>query len=102
MIELKTPLEIIDELTIIIEKERLRQNIKQKELAKKAGVKYGTYRTFLNQKKISFENLILIMISLKMFENINGLLHEKKFNSISEIKELQKPNQKQRVVDEKR
>ncbi|MEN5387715.1 helix-turn-helix domain-containing protein [Aliarcobacter skirrowii] len=90
MLELATPLEIIEKTVILVETQRKIQNLQQKELSKKADIPFPTYKQFLYQKKISFENLIKLFIALNMFENLKGLLKEKEFKTLDEIKNQDK------------
>ncbi len=86
MIELSTPKELIANLIEIIERERRSQAIQQKELAEKASIPFPTYKEFIYNKKISLENLFKLLFALRLFENISGLLHEKEYQSIQDIK----------------
>jgi predicted transcriptional regulator len=86
MIELYTPYEIIEQAVVVIETERKIQKLQQKELAQKADVPFPTYKQFIYQKKISFENLIKLFIALRMFDNLNGILKAKENKTLNEIK----------------
>ena len=86
MIELYTPLEIIEKAVQIIETERKVQKLQQKELALKANVPLPTYKQFIYSCKISFENIIKLFIALRLFDNLNGLLKNKEYKTINEIK----------------
>ena len=90
MIELYTPLEIIEKAVQIIETERKVQKLQQKELALKANVTLPTYKQFIYFYKISFENLIKLFIALKLFDNLNGLLKNKEYKTLNEIKQKDK------------
>ena len=90
MIELYTPLEIIEKAVQIIETERKVQKLQQKELALKANVPLPTYKQFIYSHKISFENLIKLFIALKLFDNLNGLLKNKEYKTLNEIKQKDK------------
>ncbi len=90
MIELYTPLEIIEKAVQIIETERKVQKLQQKELALKANVALPTYKQFIYFYKISFENLIKLFIALKLFDNLNGLLKNKEYKTLNEIKQKDK------------
>lgn len=90
MLELATPLEIIEKTVVLVENQRKIQNLQQKELSQKADIPFPTYKQFLYQKKISFENLIKLFIALNMFENLKGLLKEKEFKTLDEIKKEDK------------
>ncbi len=87
MIELYTPFEIIEKAAVeLIEKERKIQHLQQKELSLKADMPFHTYKQFIYQKKISFENLIKLFIALRMFNNLNNLLKAKEYQTLDEIK----------------
>lgn len=58
--------ELMEKIVKRIEKERLRQNITQEELARKAGISPATYRNFVYKKKISLENFIKVLKKLRM------------------------------------
>jgi predicted transcriptional regulator len=86
MIELSTPLEIIQKAVNLIENERKIQKLQQKELAQKADIPLPTYKQFIYSHKISFENLIKLFMALRLFDNLNGLLKIKEYKSLDEIK----------------
>ena len=90
MHELNTPKEIIQKIALLCEKERKIQNLQQKELSQKASVPLPTYKDFLYKNKISLEALIKILVALRLFENIDGLLKEKENLTLNEIKNNQK------------
>jgi predicted transcriptional regulator len=86
MIELYTPYEIIEQAVVVIETERKIQHLQQKELAQKADLPFPTYKQFIYQKKISFENLIKLFIALRMFDNLKGVLKRNEHKTLDEIK----------------
>jgi hypothetical protein len=86
MIELSTPIEIIQQLSLIIEDERKMQKLQQKELSIKADVPLPTYKDFIYKQKISFESLLKLLIALRLFDNITGLLKKREIVSLSELK----------------
>ena len=90
MIELCTPLEVIEKAAKLIEKMRKMQRLQQKELAKKADMPLPTYKQFIYHNKISFENIIKLFMALRMFENLNALLKEKEVQTLDEIKNQDK------------
>ena len=63
---LYTPKELMEKIVNRVEKERLRQNITQEELSKRAGVPIATYRNFVYRKQISLINFIKILKRLRM------------------------------------
>ena len=90
MIELYTPLEIIEKAVQIIETERKVQKLQQKELALKANVPLPTYKQFISSYTISLENIIKLFIALRLFDNLNGLLKNKEYKTLNEIKQKDK------------
>ena len=86
MIELLTPIEIIQKAVILIENERKMQKLQQKELAQKADIPLPTYKQFIYSHKISFENLIKLFIALRLFDNLNSFLKTKEHQTLDEIK----------------
>jgi len=86
MIELSTPLEIIQKTVELIENERKVQKLQQKELALKADIPLPTYKQFIYLHKISFENLIKLFIALRLFDNLNSLLKNKQHQTLDDIK----------------
>ncbi len=97
MIELMTPFDIMSKFVEVIEKERIRQNIRQSDLYKKAGISSSAYANFLKNKNTSFENIIKLLSALNMSSNIEGLLISQKYTSINEIRLEQKKTSKKRV-----
>lgn len=90
MIELYTPHEVIEKTAMLIETERKRQKLQQKELAFKADIPLPTYKQFIYKKKVSFENIIKLLMVLKMFDNLGGLLKEKEYKTLDDIKNQDK------------
>ena len=86
MLEMSTPLEIIHQTSIVIENERKRQRLQQKELALKAGIPLPTYKQFIYHQKISFEGLIKLFIALRLFTNLHSLLEQKETQTLEDIK----------------
>ena len=86
MYALSTPKELIVKLSTLIEKERRAQAMKQNELASRAGIPLPTYKQFLYQDKISLENLFKLLFALKLHDNIAGLLQEKEYSTLDDLK----------------
>lgn len=97
MIEYKTPYEIISDFVDLIEKERIRQDLRQQDLYKASGMSSTAYANFLKKKTTSFENVIKLMYALNMTANIEGLLRSEKYTSIDEIRQVKKKTVKKRV-----
>jgi len=97
MIELMSPFELMSEFVKIIEKERIRQELRQSDLYRAAGISSSAYANFMKDKNTSFENVVKLLFALNMTSNIEGLLTSQKFTSIQEIKQEQKKKTKFRV-----
>jgi transcriptional regulator with XRE-family HTH domain len=90
MVEFLTPIEMIEKMVLVIEDQRLLQNLQQKELAKKSGIALPTYKDFIYKKRISFENLLKLLIALNLFDKIESLLKKDELKTLSEIKDEKK------------
>ncbi len=90
MIELNTSKEILIMLSKKIEKERIKQNISQKDLALKVGISYGTYRNFLDIQTISLINFIAIFHTLGLYSEINAMVKNDNTKTITQLKEIKK------------
>ena len=86
MYTFNTPKELITKLSILIEKERRAQAMKQNELATRSGIPLPTYKQFIYQQKISLENVFKLLFALKLHDNIAGLLQEKEHSTLDELK----------------
>jgi transcriptional regulator with XRE-family HTH domain len=86
MVELNTTSEIITLLVNKIEKRRKNQKITQKNLAKKAGVSYGSYRELIDNNSISLASFISILHVLGLFRELNDLLKDNEVKSIAQMK----------------
>ena len=92
-IELKTPFEIIEELSLTIENTRKRKKIRQKDLCEKSGVSLSTYQKFLYDKTINITSLIKIMYFLNMMSNLESFIKYEEILTIDDIREKQKKKQ---------
>lgn len=95
MIELNTPKEIIELIAKKIENSRIKKELTQKELARRAGITYGSYRNLIDIQKISLLNFIAILHSLGLLFELENLTTIKKPHSIEEMKN--KKEMKKRV-----
>lgn len=101
MVEYQTPYEIMSDFVNLIEKERIRQNLRQQDLYKASGMSSTAYANFLKNKTTSFENVIKLLYTLNMIANIEGLLKSERYTSINEIRQVQKKSVKKRVRKDK-
>jgi len=86
MVELSTSSEIITLLINKIEKRRKSQKLTQKNLAKKAGVSYGSYRELIDNNSISLTSFISILHVLGLFKELNDLVKDNEVKSIAQMK----------------
>ena len=87
MLEFNTPVEVIKMLIQKIEQVRIQKKMTQKEFASKAGIAYGTYRSFLDLNNISLHNFIAIYQVLGFYDELNTLVKINKTKTIKEMKE---------------
>ena len=66
MIEFMTPYEVMEKLVENIEKQRIRKNMTQADLYKKAGLSASCYGKFIKNKNTSFENVLKLLFALDM------------------------------------
>ncbi len=98
MIELNTSKEILILLSNKIEKERISQNISQKDLAAKSGISYGTYRNFIDIQTISLINFISIFHTLGLYSEINSMVKIDDIKTIAQLKDTQSTKKRVRGV----
>ncbi len=85
---LYTTPELMEKIVKRIEKERLRQNITQEELARRAGISPATYRNFVYKKKISLENFIKIMQRLRIEDALRLIVDTPREIEMAEVFEM--------------
>lgn len=102
MIELQTPFEILDTLAQNIEKQRIKNKLKQTELCMNAEVPLSTYQNFIYEKKINIMNLIKIMYTLRMWDNLEALTKYEEVTSIQEMKRIHKKRSLPKRVKDKK
>jgi transcriptional regulator with XRE-family HTH domain len=86
MIEFYTPFEVMEKFVDMIEKERIRKNMTQKELYSAAGMSASAYRSFMDTKNTKFENSINLLFVLDLTSKIEELIKVEEFASLDEIK----------------
>jgi len=93
MVELYTPSEIIESLTINIEKSRKQMKLRQIDLCELADVPLATYQSFIYKKNINLVSLMKIMYSLNMWDNLEGLVAFEEIKTVKDIKLAKKQKQ---------
>ena len=86
MIELRTPFEIIEELTKTIENTRKRKKLRQQDLCDLANLSIATYQKFIYQKKISLISLVQVLYALDMMSNLEGLIYYDEIQTLDDIR----------------
>ncbi len=86
----KKPFQYLQDIKELIENERIGQDLKQSELAKKAGVNYRTYTNFIATNNISLDRLVALLIALKMTDKLDALIIKNDFTSIEQLKKIDK------------
>lgn len=88
----KKPQQYLQHIKELIESERVTQDLKQSELAIKAGISYGTYTKFVSTNNISLDRLVLLLIALKMTDKLDVLVKKNEFTSIEQLRTLDEDN----------
>lgn len=86
IIELMTSGEIYSSISSVIEQERIRQNLRQCDIAKRSGIGLRTYQNFIAGGDITVTKLVKIMYALRMFDNLRGLIMEHEYESLDDIR----------------
>ena len=86
MIEFFTTLEVMEKFVAMIEKERIRKNMTQKDLYKASGVSASAYRAFMDTKNTKFENIINLLFVLDLTSKLEMLIKVEEFTSLDEIR----------------
>jgi len=97
MIEFMTSYDIMEEFVEMIEKERIRKNMTQKDLYIAAGMSATAYRSFMDTKNTKFENIINILLVLDLSSKVQELIKVQEFTSLDEIRNKQNKKVKKRV-----
>ena len=97
MIEFMTSYDIMEKFVEMIEKERIRKNMTQKDLYIAAGMSATAYRSFMDTKNTKFENIINILLVLDLSSKVQELIKVQEFTSLDEIRNKQNKKVKKRV-----
>lgn len=97
MIDFMTTNDIMGKFVEMIEKERIRKNMTQKDLYFSVGMSATAYRSFMDTKNTKFENIINILLVLDLTSKIQDLIKVEKFTSLDEIRNEKNKNVRKRV-----
>lgn len=70
---LKTPMEILTDISVNFKRKRLELRLTQEGLSKRSGVSYGSIKRFESTSKISLESLLNIALALRLLDAFDGL-----------------------------
>jgi len=101
MVEFFTAFEIMEKFVHMIEKERIRRNMTQKDLYKASGLSASAYRTFMDTKNTKFENIVNLLFALDLTSKLEELIKVDKFISLDEIRSQKDKKVKKRVKKSK-
>ncbi len=97
MFQFFTSLEIMEQFVFMIEKERIRKNMTQKDLYKASGLSASAYRSFMDTKNTKFENIINLLFALDLSSKLEELVKVEEFTSLDEIRKAKINKVKKRV-----
>ncbi|MCD4756812.1 MAG: hypothetical protein K8R39_00930 [Arcobacteraceae bacterium] len=86
MIEFLTTFDIMEKFVSMIEKERIRKNMTQKDLYKASGLSASAYRFFMDTKNTKFENIVNLLFALDLTSKLEELIKLEEFTSLDEIR----------------
>ena len=87
MLQLYTESEMLSRLVAMFEKERISQNITQKELALLSGIPLPTYRSFVKHGKLSVENMFKLLFVLQLDEKSEKLVEQREVKTLDDIRQ---------------
>ncbi|MBL1244812.1 MAG: hypothetical protein COA39_010555 [Sulfurimonas sp.] len=86
MIELLTTFDVMGKFVDMIEKERIRRDMTQKDLYKASGLSASAYRSFMDTKNTKFENIVNLLFTLNLTSKLEELIKTDEFTSLDEIR----------------
>lgn len=97
MLQLYTESEMLSRLVDMFEKERIAQNITQKELAHLSGIPLPTYRSFVKHGKLSVENMFKLLFVLQLDEKGEILVQQREVKTLEDIRQSAAVQTRKRV-----
>ena len=86
MIEFFTALDVMSKFVDMIEKERIRRGMTQKDLYCASGLSASAYRAFMDTKNTKFENIVNLLFALDLTSKLEELIKVEEFISLDEIR----------------
>ena len=102
MIDFMTSYDVMEKFAKMIEKERIRKEMTQKDLYRASGMSASAYRSFLDTKNTKFENIINLLFALDLTSKIEELIKAEEFISLDEIRAEKKQKVRKRVRESKK
>lgn len=84
-LNISTPSEIATQIASRIKARRLELNLTQGGLARRAGLKFATYRRFEQTGKISLRGILQIGFALNALADFDMLFAQRKYQSIEDV-----------------
>lgn len=97
MLQLYTEQEMLSRLVEMFEKERISQNLTQKELAQLSGIPLPTYRSFVKHGKLSVENMFKLLFVLQLDEKGEMLVQQREVKTLEDIRQKAVAQTRKRV-----
>lgn len=93
-LNIATPNDVAAELTFRVKSRRLELNLTQEGFAKRAGLKFSTYRRFEQTGEISLKGLLRIAFALDALSDFETVFARRQYQSIDEVLNEQNPKRK--------
>ena len=84
-IDILTPNDVSKSLAERVKTRRLEMNLTQEGLAKRAGVKFSTYRRFEQTGEISLHGFLQIAFALNALSDFDALFIQRQYQSLDEL-----------------
>jgi len=97
MIEFFTVHDVMKKFVDMIEKERIRKDMTQKDLYKASGMSASAYRSFMDTKNTKFENIINLLFALDLSSKLEEFIKVEEFISLDEIRKEKEKKVNKRV-----
>jgi len=97
ILNINNPKHLANLLSSEFVKQRLKQNISQKELAEKSGVSLGSLKRFENTSQISLKHLLQLAVTLDMAEFFHSIQNYSETMSIDDVIKLKQNKTRKRA-----
>lgn len=93
-LDIQNPAEIAKRIAEKVKTRRLELNLTQLGLAKRAGIKFATYRRFEQTGEISLRGLLQIGFALNALSDFEQLFSQKQYQSLDDVMNEQNATRK--------